>query len=351
LASGASTADRVGVILTKRYDGQQNFPCTPHASSSILVTPSDEVPDDPGHGRSNLADMVSVDNLGRRWKVISTDHVALDYAIADYWADVNTSWGLDLDPSPAQTQTANGGLPSGGTAFRLLAGTTGACGGITFGAESRVAQPRSGLVDERQAFVEVFDGGSSSECSGTLVDGNFVLTAEHCVDQTLAVNLVVTTASNVNIQVLEVVANGRLNLSSGQTSIPEDEIRKDWALLKLASSASETPMLLSRDSKVVAGTRRVERVGNDGFWLDTTSGRCRGGLVHHPEEPVIGTRSGALRTEFDASSGGSGGGMYRIRGSQNIGRLLGVLAVENVNWSGGPRISEFRDVVLACISD
>jgi V8-like Glu-specific endopeptidase len=355
LSSGLSTADQVGDLFTWRYVGQANYSWSPTVAPMPLSADDDQdTGDDPSEGLDDLEGTISTDQYGRKWRVVNVDPVAINYAIADYWSDVATNWGLEQAPAgaePAQDLDALSSSLDPNYATSWAYGDCDADGEIDtaiWDGETRTSfhSPMSSPY-HHAAAVQV--RGPVGICSGVKVADNLVLTAAHCVvDPVTNDPLPVLLCPGASSADSGCVRSDRPIPSKGFAglgNITTGNVRKDYAVVTFPGTLSNPRMSLSTDNRAKIKKRAPARVGFDAFRL--LSGSCNawpGNMGReHPSVAVQGTRSGLLRLRADASRGASGGPYYFM--DSGHGRVVGVQSIyrsSGSGWVGGPRVNEFR---------
>ena len=175
-------------------------------------------------------------------------------------------------------------------------------------------------IDTRQGVVGIstsyprneFDTEFSKEVAsfrgtGTLVDRNFVLTANHVVSQVEKNNVAFTDGYN---------DNDAINIFSSPYF--------DIAMLKLGNSVPERFPSIKLSSKKIDWMEPGYTIGHTGYRWRLNGGWQISSLIGY------GTDKGDLMTMGVSGSGNSGGGFFDIEG-----RIAGVLWGSSSRWGGG----------------
>jgi hypothetical protein len=225
--------------------------------------------------------------------------------------------------------------------------------------ESRYAANMSYSRPKTAVRVE-WDG--FSHCSGTLLRGNWVLTAAHCVKDGNRVPIISATTKELKVH-KDWVPNSidaetyYINPSWASAGTDFDD---DWALIKLESSFNGPDMDLSNagDSTLQSVGPNFHNLGYPAFapiCLDTDWET----VFHSPDNEVTAFQNVRLRWKGDGSPGQSGGALYycpegdvSVCGSGETGFVVSVWAGWNSVYDRwvGPRVSEWDDEAITIMN-
>lgn len=197
-------------------------------------------------------------------------------------------------------------------------------------------------------------------CSGTIVDGNTILTAAHCFwedDNTVvwgASATVVCTRGNTPNE-----SSGCYNATSIiKNGAYDGAVANDFAVVKLAGSvdlgSTEQVIEMSTAADSVLDASSPFAIGYPGFKPDCSQNGNSGSPYDwytgfHGAGSVIGTPTGYVKTDLDMGGGQSGGAIWFFASGQSEPKIMAVISRNHPyypKWNGGPKVRDIRTWVI-----
>ena len=355
-------------ILTWEYVEPARFPLDAQLGGTSTYVVKTEPPETPYH---ELLRTRRVDADGNVWEVVKVDVEALRAAVASE-DEASAEESKGQDPLEIQDHAFRDPYEGEEVTAEFRSWTSEACeydwisNSDLWNGESRTLKTYPNYTDRQSAAVQVIyvnpdieypDNWEGSVCTGTIIRGNWVLTAAHCVTSD-------PSAEPVDLDDLVVRRVDQMVVGGGFETLGVDQIiaspnwtydqaKNDYALLKLSGSwfPGYHDMNLSAASNAVIGN--ITEPHNLGFPRFNADCDEFAGLYHNYQDELGSYVAGPyLNLKMDGGGGNSGGPIYfcpygddNYCGSGEDGNVISVFSqwiVLPYKTHRGPKVPTFR---------